>query len=234
VPFFYQAGLSKTGPALRDVLDRISTAERDKLRERMAQTRRFDEQADKLTEYLGWFGVLIGFAAIVLGFAAYRAITERLIAREDAETEATRAVALQEAVDERTRELVDANERLRAEAAERAVAEDKLRQAQKMDAIGQLTGGIAHDFNNMLAVVVGGIDLARRKLRGPKRDVEYHLDNAMEGATRAAALTRRLLAFARSEPLLRSGRARRARGRHARPPGPVARRAHPGRDPLPA
>jgi CheY-like chemotaxis protein/anti-sigma regulatory factor (Ser/Thr protein kinase) len=74
-----------------------------------------------------------------------------------------------------------------------------------MDAIGQLTGGIAHDFNNMLAVVVGGIDLARRKLRGPKRDVEYHLDNAMEGATRAAALTRRLLAFARSEPLLPQG-----------------------------
>jgi CHASE3 domain sensor protein len=69
VPFFYQAGRSPTGPALRDVLDRISTAERDKLRERMAQTRRFDEQADKLTEYLGWFGVLIGFAAIVLGFA---------------------------------------------------------------------------------------------------------------------------------------------------------------------
>jgi CheY-like chemotaxis protein len=70
-----------------------------------------------------------------------------------------------------------------------------------MDAIGQLTGGIAHDFNNMLAVVVGGIDLARRKLRGPKRDVEYHLDNAMEGANRAAGLTRRLLAFARSETL---------------------------------
>jgi signal transduction histidine kinase/CheY-like chemotaxis protein len=201
VPFFYQAGLSKTGPALRDVLDSISKAERDKLRERMAQTRRFDEQADKLTEYLGWFGLLIGFGAIILGFAAYKAISERLIAREDAELEASRAAALEQAVEERTRELLDANEALRAEGAERAAAEEKLRQAQKMDAIGQLTGGIAHDFNNMLAVVVGGIDLARRKLRGPKRDVEYHLDNAMEGATRAAALTRRLLAFARSEAL---------------------------------
>jgi CheY-like chemotaxis protein len=51
-------------------------------------------------------------------------------------------------------------------------------------------------------VVVGGLDLARRKLRGPKREVELHIDNAMEGATRAAALTRRLLAFARSDPLL--------------------------------
>src|SRR3546814_9654584 len=54
----------------------------------------------------------------------------------------------------------------------------------------------------MLAVVVGGIDLARRRLNGPKREVMAHLSNAMEGATRAAALTRRLLSFARSEPLL--------------------------------
>jgi signal transduction histidine kinase/ActR/RegA family two-component response regulator len=205
VPLFYQAGLSPTGPALRTVLDRISDDERTKLSKRMAQTRRFDEQADKLTEWLGWFGLLIGFGAIILGFLAYRAITERLIARADADSEANRALALEAAVEDRTRELVEANERLRAEAAERAAAEEKLRQAQKMDAIGQLTGGIAHDFNNMLAVVVGGIDLARRKLRGPKRDVEYHLDNAMEGANRAAALTRRLLAFARSEPLLPQG-----------------------------
>jgi CheY-like chemotaxis protein len=51
-------------------------------------------------------------------------------------------------------------------------------------------------------VIVGGLDLAKRKLRGSKREVEFHLDNAMEGATRAAALTRRLLAFARAEPLL--------------------------------
>ncbi|HEV8407288.1 MAG TPA: ATP-binding protein, partial [Sphingomicrobium sp.] len=68
--------------------------------------------------------------------------------------------------------------------------------------VGQLTGGIAHDFNNMLAVVVGGIDLALRRLNGPRREVMMHLNNAMEGATRAAALTRRLLSFARSEPLL--------------------------------
>jgi CheY-like chemotaxis protein len=71
-----------------------------------------------------------------------------------------------------------------------------------MEAVGQLTGGIAHDFNNMLAVVVGGVDLARRRLNGPRREVLAHLNNAMEGATRAAALTRRLLSFARSEPLL--------------------------------
>jgi nitrogen-specific signal transduction histidine kinase/ActR/RegA family two-component response regulator len=98
--------------------------------------------------------------------------------------------------------LSRAYEELKIESAEREAAEAQLRQVQKMEAVGQLTGGIAHDFNNMLAVVVGGLDLARRKLTGPRREVEFHLDNAMEGATRAAALTRRLLAFARAEPLL--------------------------------
>ena len=96
----------------------------------------------------------------------------------------------------------EANQALKAEAAEREAAEAQLRQVQKMEAVGQLTGGIAHDFNNMLAVVVGGIDLAKRRLSGPRREVLHHLTNAMEGATRAAALTRRLLSFARSEPLL--------------------------------
>ncbi|HET9397796.1 MAG TPA: ATP-binding protein, partial [Sphingomicrobium sp.] len=95
-----------------------------------------------------------------------------------------------------------ANQALKSEAIERQAAEAQLRQVQKMEAVGQLTGGIAHDFNNMLAVVVGGIDLARRRLNGPRREVMTHLTNAMEGATRAAALTRRLLSFARSEPLM--------------------------------
>ena len=95
----------------------------------------------------------------------------------------------------------DITERLASEEALR-VSEDQLRQSQKLESIGILAGGLAHDFNNMLAVVVGGIDLARRRLNGPRREVMNHLNNAMEGATRAAALTRRLLSFARSEPLL--------------------------------
>jgi CheY-like chemotaxis protein len=85
---------------------------------------------------------------------------------------------------------------------EREAAESRLRQMQKMEAVGQLTGGIAHDFNNMLAVVVGGLDLARRRLETEAEEVGRHIDNAMEGANRAAALTRRLLGFARAEPLL--------------------------------
>jgi signal transduction histidine kinase len=74
-------------------------------------------------------------------------------------------------------------------------------QAQKMEAVGQLTGGIAHDFNNMLAIIVGNLDIARRRLAQGRGDVERQIDNAMDGAQRAAALTRRLLVFARRQPL---------------------------------
>ena len=133
---------------------------------------------------------------------AVQALRQNAAARRQAENEAERAEVLELAVRERTQELWEANQALKAEAAEREAAEAQLRQVQKMEAVGQLTGGIAHDFNNMLAVVVGGIDLALRRLNGPRREVMIHLDNAMEGATRAAALTRRLLAFARAEPLL--------------------------------
>jgi len=203
--YYYQAGLSPTLPAIRKTLDSISKHEHDTLSRRVAATQKFADKADQLTEWLGWMGVLIGLGAITLGLAAYQAISERLVARRDAENEANRAMVLEQAVEERTSELRDANERLRSEVMERASAEAQLRQVQKMEAVGQLTGGIAHDFNNMLAVIVGGLDLAKRKLRGPRRDVEMHLENAMEGANRAAALTRRLLAFARSEPLLPEG-----------------------------
>ncbi|MFL6844146.1 MAG: ATP-binding protein [Allosphingosinicella sp.] len=202
ISLFYGASRTPTGQQLRDTLAQIATAEREDLRERMDATRVSGSRSDQLTEWLGWAAVLIGIGAIVLGFLAFRAISERLEALREADSEASRARQLEEAVAERTGELSQAYEQLKAESAEREAAEAQLRQVQKMEAVGQLTGGIAHDFNNMLAVVVGGLDLAKRKLTGPRRELEFHLDNAMEGATRAAALTRRLLAFARSEPLL--------------------------------
>ena len=199
---FYGAALTPTGPKLRETLGLIAAAEREDLRTRMAATRVSGTRSDQLTEWLGWLAVAIGVGAIVVGWLAFRAISERLEALREADSEASRASQLEQAVRERTRELSQAYEQLKAESAEREAAEAQLRQVQKMEAVGQLTGGIAHDFNNMLAVVVGGLDLARRKLSGRRREVEFHLDNAMEGATRAAALTRRLLAFSRAEPLL--------------------------------
>ncbi|HEX9931534.1 MAG TPA: ATP-binding protein [Allosphingosinicella sp.] len=80
-------------------------------------------------------------------------------------------------------------------------AQASLVQAQKMEAVGQLTGGIAHDFNNMLAVVIGNLDIARRRMADGRSDVGRQIESAMEGAQRAAALTRRLLVFARRQPL---------------------------------
>jgi signal transduction histidine kinase/CheY-like chemotaxis protein len=200
--YYYAAAQSTTGPAVRKVLSDIADGERTVLTAKMQKTRFFAARADRLTDYLSWLGVVVGAMAIFLGAVAVQALRLNAIARREAESEAQRSLVLEQAVADRTRELSDANAALKAEAIEREAAEAQLRQVQKMEAVGQLTGGIAHDFNNMLAVVVGGIDLARRRLSGPRREVLIHLTNAMEGATRAAALTRRLLSFARSEPLL--------------------------------
>jgi len=202
ISYFYVAARTGTGKALDDKLEEIIRAERQSQASRIQQSQVFAAQADQLTNYLSFLGILVGLGAIFLGVVAFQALRQNAAARRQAESEAERAEALEQAVRERTQELWEANQALKAEAEERQAAEAQLRQVQKMEAVGQLTGGIAHDFNNMLAVVVGGVDLALRRLNGPRREVMMHLQNAMEGATRAAALTRRLLSFARSEPLL--------------------------------
>jgi PAS domain S-box-containing protein len=79
-------------------------------------------------------------------------------------------------------------------------ARETLAQAQKMEAVGQLTGGIAHDFNNLLMAVLGSLELLRKRLPDDPRAVRL-LDNAVEGAKRGAALTQRMLAFARRQDL---------------------------------
>ncbi len=88
-----------------------------------------------------------------------------------------------------------------SEAERRERLEGQLRQAQKMEAIGQLTGGIAHDFNNMLAVVLANLNLLKRQIARGETEVQRFIDGAAEGADRAAHLTQRLLAFARQQPL---------------------------------
>src|SRR4051794_20899328 len=202
ISYFYASAKSGTGKALDDTLEEIIRAERQSQANRIQESQLFSDQADQLTNYLSWLGILVGVGAIFLGVIAVQALRQNAAAMRQAESEAERSEQLEQAVRERTQALWEANQALKTEAAEREAAEAQLRQVQKMEAVGQLTGGIAHDFNNMLAVVVGGIDLALRRLNGPRREVMMHLNNAMEGATRAAALTRRLLSFARSEPLL--------------------------------
>ena len=89
----------------------------------------------------------------------------------------------------------------RAHARALADAEDALRQAQKMETLGQLTGGVAHDFNNLLQIVTGNLELLQRGLPEDQARLRRAADNAMAGAERAALLTQRLLAFSRRQPL---------------------------------
>ena len=98
-------------------------------------------------------------------------------------------------------EARSAHERLMQEMGVREQAESKVRQMQKMEAIGQLTGGVAHDFNNMLAVIISALQLAQRRLARGETDIARFTDAAMDAARRAATLTSRLLAFARRQPL---------------------------------
>ena len=115
--------------------------------------------------------------------------TQAAIERRLAETSLARlAESLEQQVEERTRES--------------ELAQEQLRQAQKMEAVGQLTGGLAHDFNNLLTGVSGGLELIAQRLReGRHEQIGKYLEMAQAGATRAAALTHRLLAFSRRQTL---------------------------------
>ena len=105
-------------------------------------------------------------------------------------------------VSARTAELLQVLDALQAEALERVQAEAQLRQAQKMEAVGQLTGGIAHDFNNMLQAIGGSLEMVRRRVgQGRVEEAEQFVEGACRTVERAAALTHRLLAFARRQAL---------------------------------
>jgi signal transduction histidine kinase/CheY-like chemotaxis protein len=112
------------------------------------------------------------------------------------------ALSLEALLETQGRELADANAELRAQIAARETVESRLRQSQKMEAIGQLTGGIAHDFNNMLQVIGGSLEIAQRRIaQGRVEEAAKHADSVRQTVERASTLTNRLLAFARRQPL---------------------------------
>ncbi|EYD74740.1 two-component sensor histidine kinase [Rubellimicrobium mesophilum DSM 19309] len=121
---------------------------------------------------------------------------ELLEARRQAEAASAELRLLNETLEHRVEEAV----------AERMKVEEALRQAQKMEAIGQLTGGVAHDFNNLLTVILGGLEAIRKQLvllpsGAETQRIERAAAMAAHGAERAATLTARLLAFSRRQPL---------------------------------
>lgn len=103
------------------------------------------------------------------------------------------SATLEQRVDERTAELL-------TEVAAREKAQAQLFQSQKVESLGQLTGGVAHDFNNLLMAVMGNLDLLRKRIPRDER-TERLVESALQGARRGAALTQRMLSFARQQEL---------------------------------
>jgi signal transduction histidine kinase len=150
------------------------------------------EPASRRNLRYGIIALLTTMGAIVLGVLGVAQSTLR---------SANAALARQ------SRTLADTNRTLLKQIEEREKAEAALRQAQKMEAVGQLTGGVAHDFNNLLQIILSSLTMLRRRSAGwnltakPAEDFKTFIDTAVVGAERAAALTRQLLAFARRQPL---------------------------------
>jgi PAS domain S-box-containing protein len=152
-------------------------------------------------------GALVWIEARSINFYGQDGAPTRVVGVNVDITERKRAIvqlrgfteSLEDAVKARTRELEAENEA-------RLKAEESLRQAQKMEAVGQLTGGVAHDFNNLLTIVLGGLDSIGRQLpslgASPTAErIARGRNMAVEGAKRAVTLTSRLLAFSRRQPL---------------------------------
>jgi signal transduction histidine kinase/DNA-binding response OmpR family regulator len=138
---------------------------------------------------------LVGVSTDITARKTFEIERENLLAQLASERTALAEMTatLEQRVEERTTELMK-------EVAAREKAQEQLRQAQKMETIGQLTGGVAHDFNNLLMAVMGNLDLLRKRVPDDPR-LHRLIDGALQGAERGASLTQRLLAFARQQDL---------------------------------
>jgi signal transduction histidine kinase/DNA-binding response OmpR family regulator len=138
---------------------------------------------------------LVGVSSDITARKVAELERENLLAQLAAERTALAELTetLEQRVEQRTADLMK-------EVAAREKAQEQLRQAQKMETIGQLTGGVAHDFNNLLMAVMGNLDLLRKRLPDDPR-LRRLIDGALQGAERGASLTQRLLAFARQQDL---------------------------------
>ena len=169
------------GLQLMDLIrDRIAAMEAEENRllvARRAEAARFETwlEVGTITAFL-----LIAGIGTLVGFFTRRSFNELETARDT---------------------LLVTNRELVAQIAGREQAEQQFRQAQKMEAIGQLSGGIAHDFNNMLGVIAAALNLMQRRIAKGDFGVERFIDSALQAAERAGTLTHRLLAFARQQPL---------------------------------
>jgi signal transduction histidine kinase/ActR/RegA family two-component response regulator len=152
--------------------------------------RTFTEPMIRRIERYGVMGLLVVMASLLVGVLG---VAQSALARANG------------ALEQQGRELAAANSSLLAQIEQRERAEEALRQAQKMEAIGQLTGGIAHDFNNLLQVILGNLERLARRMADPARAADPRdtrlIEAAARGADRAAVLTKRLLAFSRRQTL---------------------------------
>jgi signal transduction histidine kinase/ActR/RegA family two-component response regulator len=163
---------------IRDAAQAMNAAEQRRLAQAQAQTLRTASSVRLMT--LGALAL-----AVLLGALVLRDARQFLAAARQA-NEALQA----------------ANIRLVEEMGQKERVQAQLRQSQKLEAIGQLAGGIAHDFNNMLSVVIGNLNLLKRRAERGDPDFLKFADGAVDGAERAAKLTHRLLAFSRQQPLM--------------------------------
>ncbi len=177
----------------------LGVAVMDQIRVIVARMR--DRQAAALAD--AGAAVQSASTRLLIGVVAAAALAILLAWLAFAEKRRQRLIVERHALDleGHSRVLELTNQKLTSEIESRRAAEDQMRQMQKIEAIGQLTGGLAHDFNNMLAVILSALGLAERRLKSGDTQITKYLEAASEAGNRAANLTKRLLAFARQQPL---------------------------------